>query len=265
MANMKYLLTYGNFIFLALLFSFIDNFGMDKKSVENNSDYSFKVVFLGDAAVGKTQIINKFVNDKFDASYQLTIGIEFATKVVDFENKKIELQLWDTAGQENYRSITKKYYNTSRLIAFVYDITSKDSFNNISKWVDEVKIQNKDAKFLLVGNKYDLAEERRTVTEEEAKQYAENNGMKFFEVSAKTGDGINDMFNYIISELLKEKEPGLFDNQYKNDIKFNKTSCLNEYCSCCPCLEKTKGNVKEQEEIEQVNKPKMIKKPIKKK
>ena len=245
MLSLRYLLTYRNFIFLSILFSFIDNFGMDKKSVENNSDYSFKVVFLGDAAVGKTQIINKFVNDKFDASYQLTIGIEFATKVVDFENKKIELQLWDTAGQENYRSITKKYYNTSRLIAFVYDITSKDSFNNISKWVDEVKIQNKDAKFLLVGNKYDLAEERRAVTEEEAKQYAENNGMKFFEVSAKTGDGINDMFNYIISELLKEKEPGLFDNQYKNDIKFNKTSCLNEYCSCCPCLEKTKGNVKE--------------------
>ena len=232
---MKYLLKCRSFISLMVLFSFFDNFGME---IEKDYYYLFKVVFVGDAAVGKTQIINKFVNDKFDASYQLTVGVEFASKVVDFENKKIKLQLWDTAGQENYRNITKKYYNTSHLIAFVYDISARDSFNSILKyWVEDVKKQNKDAKFLLVGNKYDLAEERRTVTEEEAKQYAENNGMKFFEVSAKTGDGIDDMFKYIISEPLKEKEPGLFDNQYKNNIKINKTSCWSEYCSCCTLFE----------------------------
>ena len=231
---MKYLLNCRSFIFLMVLFSFFDNFGMKKEN------YTFKVVFVGDAAVGKTQIINKFVNDKFDASYKLTVGVEFAPKVVDFENKKIKLQLWDTAGQESYKSIIKNYYKDSHLIAFVYDINTRDSFNSILKyWVEDVKKQNKDAKFLLVGNKCDLKEDKRQVTKEEAKKYAEDNNMKFIEVSAKTGEGINDMFNYIISELLKEKEPGLFDNQYKNNIKINKTSCLNEYCSCCPCLEKS--------------------------
>ena len=242
---MKYLLTYGNFIFLALLFSFIDDFGMDKKSVENNSNYSFKVLIVGDAGVGKTQIVSRYEKDVFGEGYEPTVSVDYSYKLIKHKTKNIQLQVWDTAGQDSYRSIIKDYYKNSHLIAFVYDITSKDSFTGIPKWVDEVKKQtDKNTKFLLVGNKYDLAEERRTVTEEEAKQYAENNGMKFFEVSAKTGDGINDMFNYIISELLKEKEPGLFDNQYKNDIKINKTSCLNEYCSCCPCLEKTKGNVK---------------------
>ena len=246
MANMKYLLTHGNFIFLAVLFSFIDNFGMDKKSVENNSNYSFKVLIVGDAGVGKTQIVSRYEKDVFGKEYEPTDSVDYSYKLIKHKTKNIQLQVWDTAGQDSYRSIIKDYYKNSNLIAFVYDITSKDSFKSISDyWVKDVKTQNENAKFLLVGNKYDLAEERRTVTEEEAKQYAENNGMKFFEVSAKTGDGINDMFNYIISELLKEKEPGLFDNQYKNDIKINKTSCLNEYCSCCPCLEKTKGNVKE--------------------
>ena len=242
---MKYLLTYGNFIFLALLFSFIDNFGMDKKSVENNSNYSFKVLIVGDAGVGKTQIVSRYEKDVFGEGYEPTVSVDYSYKLIKHKTKNIQLQVWDTAGQDSYRSIIKDYYKNSHLIAFVYDITSKDSFTGIPKWVDEVKKQtDKNTKFLLVGNKCDLEEERRAVTEKEAKQYAENNGMKFFEVSAKTGDGINDMFNYIISELLKEKEPGLFDNQYKNDIKINKTSCLNEYCSCCPCLEKTKGNVK---------------------
>ena len=243
MANIKYLLNRRSFISLMVLFSFFDNFGM--KIEENEYDYLFKVLFVGDSSVGKTQIINKFVENNFLENCASTIGVDFKIKEVEVKNKKIKLQLCDTSGQERFRAIIQNYYKSDHLIAFVYAINNRNSFNSIPKWVDEVKKQtDKNTKFLLVGNKYDLAEERRTVTEEEAKQYAENNGMKFFEVSAKTGDGINDMFNYIISELLKEKEPGLFDNQYKNDIKFNKTSCLNEYCSCCPCLEKTKGNVK---------------------
>ena len=236
---MKYLLNCRSFIFLMVLFSFFDNFGMKKEN------YTFKVVFVGDAAVGKTQIINKFVNDKFDASYKLTVGVEFAPKVVDFENKKIKLQLWDTAGQESYKSIIKNYYKDSHLIAFVYDINTRDSFNSILKyWVEDVKKQNKDAKFLLVGNKCDLKEDKRQVTKEEAKKYAEDNNMKFIEVSAKTGEGINDMFNYIISELLKDMEKEKKEKiQVKNpnkDVELNHNnndlSCWNKYCSCCPCL-----------------------------
>ena len=235
---MKYLLNCRSFISLMVLFSFFDNFGM------KNYDYLFKVVFIGDAGVGKTQIVNKYVGKKFDESYQPTIGVEFETMDAKFKNKKIRLHLWSTAGQENYRAITQIYYKKAQLIAFVYDINTGDSFNSILKWVEEVKTQNKNAKFLLVGNKCDLEEERRVVTKEEANEYAEKNDMKFFEVSAKTGKGIDDMFEYIISELLKDvkEEKTYYDNEYDNEYD-NDLSFCDKYFFCCPCLKKSEENV----------------------
>ena len=250
---MKYLLNCISSISLMILFPFIDNFGME--TVWIPYDYLFKVVFVGDDTVGKTQIVSKFVGKKFDESYQPTVGVEFATKVVEVKKKKIKLQLWDTAGLEKFRSITQAYYKNSKLIVLVYAVNDKNSFDNISKWVEEVKTQNKDVKFLLVGNKCDLEKEKRAVTEEEAKQYANENNMVFFEVSAKTGVGISDdMFNSIIKELLEEvkKEENnnhtynntnnfeqknlLLGDQNKDSIKNKKTSCWSKYCSCCPCL-----------------------------
>ena len=236
MANMKYLLNCRNFISLMVLFSFFDNFGM--KIEEKEYDYLFKVLFVGDSGVGKTQIINKFVENNFLENCVSTIGVDFKIKEVEFKNKKIKLQLWDTAGQERFRAIIQNYYKNAHLIAFFYAINNRNSFNSIPKWVDEVKKQtDKNTKFLLVGNKCDLEENKRQVSTEEAQEYAKENKIEFIEVSAKTEKGINDMFKYIISELLKEKEPGLFDNQYKNNIKINKTSCWSEYCSCCTLFE----------------------------
>ena len=236
MANIKYLLNRRSFISLMVLFSFFDNFGM--KIEENEYDYLFKVLFVGDSSVGKTQIINKFVENNFLENCVSTIGVDFKIKEVEFKNKKIKLQLWDTAGQERFRAIIQNYYKNAHLIAFFYAINNRNSFNSIPKWVDEVKKQtDKNTKFLLVGNKCDLEENKRQVSTEEAQEYAKENKIEFIEVSAKTEKGINDMFKYIISELLKEKEPGLFDNQYKNNIKINKTSCWSEYCSCCTLFE----------------------------
>ena len=233
---MKYLLNRRSFISLMILFSFFDNFGM--KIEEKEYDYLFKVLFVGDSGVGKTQIINKFVENNFLENCVSTIGVDFKIKEVEFKNKKIKLQLWDTAGQERFRAIIQNYYKSANLIAFVYAINNRNSFNSIPKWVDEVKKQtDKNTKFLLVGNKCDLEENKRQVSTEEAQEYAKENKIEFIEVSAKTEKGINDMFKYIISELLKEKEPGLFDNQYKNNIKINKTSCWSEYCSCCTLFE----------------------------
>ena len=233
-----------------ILFSFFDNFGMKEYN------YMFRVVFVGDVAVGKTQIINKFVKNNFSDNSYPTNGVNYATKVVEVEDKTIKLQLWDTSGQERYESITRSYLKGSHLTVLVYAIDDKNSFNNISKWVEEVKIQNKDIKFLLVGNKWDLGEEKRVVTKDEAGKYAEENGMEFVEVSAKTGDGIDDMFKSSLSKLLKDVkneennnltyyynnynklETLLFDNQDKDSIKIEKTSCWSKCCPCCPCLKK---------------------------
>ena len=230
--------------------------------------YLLKVVFVGDAGVGKTQIKSKYMKDIFDNAYNLTIGIDFAEKVVKIDNKKIKLQLWDTAGDERFRSITQTYYKIAHLIVFVYAIDNENSFNNIQNWVKDVRNINENAKFLLVGNKCDL-EDKRQVSTDEAKKYAKDNEINFIEVSAKEGTNIEKMFNSIIQELLEdmEKEEISYYNKYNNtnnseqkdllddkdiyDIKNKKNFCWMEYCFCCPCWEKTEGNGEEEEEVEE--------------
>ena len=259
---MKYLLNCRSFIFLMVLFSFFDNFGM--YTVEDYV-YRFKVIFVGDVTVGKTQIINKFMNDKFDANYQQTFGANLAIKVVNFKDKKIKLELWEIFGQKAYKNIMKDYYKGSHLIVFVYAVDDKNSFDNIQQiWVNEVRSINKDAKFLLVGNKCDL-EDKRQVSTEEAMEYAEKNNMEFIEVSAKDKINIEKMFDNSLKNFLddmeKEKNNNLTNNnthnfeqknllldyQNKDSIKIEKTSCWSKYCSCCPCLKKSEENVEEQE------------------
>ena len=262
---MKYLLNRRSFISLMVLFSFFDNFGM-KIGMDY---YLLKVVFVGDAGVGKTQIIDKFLNNKFSEEYFFTIGVDLFRKIIELENKKIKLQLCDTAGQEKFRSITQAYYRDSHLIVLVYAVDDKKTFENIQSWVEDVKNNtNGNPKFLLVGNKCDL-EDKRQVSTDEAKKYAKDNEINFIEVSAKEGTNIEKMFNSIIQELLEdmEKEEISYYNKYNNtnnseqkdllddkdiyDIKNKKNFCWMEYCFCCPCWEKTEGNGEEEEEVEE--------------
>ena len=254
MENMKYLLTHRNFIFLAVLFSFFDNFGMDEKSVENNSAYLFKVVFLGDADVGKTQIVSRYVEDSFVEEYKPTVNVEYSYKLIKYNKKNIQIEVWDTAGQESFKSIAKYFCKGSQLIVFVYAIDNKNSFINIKNWVDIIKNNtNENPKFLLVGNKCDL-EDKRQVSTEEAKQYATENNMEFMEVSVKSRFNIDIMFNSSLSKLFgdenKEKNnlnevdklkiDGSQDdnNSQKKYLIYNNLSFWNKYCSCCPCLKK---------------------------
>ena len=269
---MKYLLNFRSFIFLMVLFSFFDNFGMDKKSEGNNSSYSsddsfkrnkrVKIVFVGDAGVGKTQIINRFVNNSFSDVYLETI-VNSYHKTINSNGKIIKLQLWDTAGQERFRAITRTYYKSAHLIVFVYAVDDKNTFKNIKNWVKNVKEQTDEkTKFLLIGNKCDLEEERK-VSREEAEKYAKDNNMRFIEVSAKNGTNINDdMFNSIIQDFLDDMEKDFTHNNHQyigpeipvysiQDIDDIKTSFCDKYCSCCPCLKKTKKNNEEQEEEEE--------------
>ena len=242
MANMKYLLNRRSFIPLMVLFSFIDNFGMEAEEAR----YGFKVLFVGDAGVGKTQILNKFVNNKFAGAHDLTLGVEMYSKLIKIHETKIKLQFWVCGGSLKYRSIIRSYYQNSRLIVLVYAVDDVDSFKHIREWVADVKAQtDENAKFLLVGNKCDL-KEKRQVAVVEAQQYAKDNNMEFIEVSAKDGFNINIMFDSSLSKLLKymeveekKKEEIQFENHDKNiDIKHinNNLSFCNKYCSCCPCL-----------------------------
>ncbi|KAM0910271.1 hypothetical protein ACQ4PT_014262 [Festuca glaucescens] len=161
----------------------------------------YKLVFLGDQAVGKTAIITRFMYDKFDATYQATIGIDFLSKTMYLEDRTVRLQLWDTAGQERFRSLIPSYIRDSSVAVIVYDVTDKQSFLHTSKWIDEVNTERGgDVLIILVGNKTDLVDQRQVPTDEgEAK--AKEHGVMFIETSAKAGFNVKALFRTIATSL----------------------------------------------------------------
>ena len=176
-----------------------------------NFDYLFKYIIIGDAAVGKSNLLLRYTHGQFKPEYQLTIGVEFGAKNVQIRNKIYRIQIWDTAGQENFRSITRAYYKNSVCALVVYDISSRDSFNNVSTWIEDCKNQSPKTIFMvLVGNKSDL-NDRRQVNTEEGQELAEKYGMLFFETSAKSGENVEDVFVKSADEIARKIDQGYYD------------------------------------------------------
>jgi Ras-related protein Rab-6A len=147
-------------------------------------------VFLGDQSVGKTSIITRFMYDKFDTTYQATIGIDFISKTMYLEDRTVRLQLWDTAGQERFRSLIPSYIRDSSVAVVVYDVTNRQSFLNTARWIEEVRSERgADVIIVLVGNKTDLVDKRQVSIEEGDNKAREFNVM-FIETSAKAGFNI---------------------------------------------------------------------------
>jgi Ras-related protein Rab-6A len=158
-------------------------------------------VFLGDQGVGKTCIINRFVYDSFDKNYQATIGIDFLSKTMYLEDRTVRLQLWDTAGQERFRSLIPSYIRDSSIAVVVYDTTSRTSFLNSSKWIDDIRSERgDDVIIMLVGNKTDLGD-RRQVSVEEGEVKASEEKILFIETSAKAGFNVKQLFRRLSSAL----------------------------------------------------------------
>ncbi|KAL6077958.1 Ras-related protein Rab-6B [Balamuthia mandrillaris] len=180
----------------------------------------YKLVFLGDQSVGKTSIITRFMYDKFDSSYQATIGIDFLSKTMYLEDRTIRLQLWDTAGQERFRSLIPSYIRDSSVAIVVYDITNRNSFNDTIKWIEDVRAERgNDVIVMLVGNKTDLAD-KRSVSVEEGEQRAKEYGAMFIESSAKAGFNVKALFRQVAAAL-----PGMENVVPKNsDVIFPDTS-----------------------------------------
>ena len=183
----------------------------------------YKLIFLGDQNVGKSCILNRFMNDTFTEEYQATIGLDFQSKNVQIDNQDIHLLLYDTAGQEKFRSLIPMYTRDSNIILLVYEINNKDSFLHLPDWVNDLTNVNKDdVIFALVGNKIDL-EESRQVSTEEGQKFAEEHGYIFQEVSAKTGDGFSDLFykNLFEKIRIKFRPGGQQPTTEVKEIKFN--------------------------------------------
>ncbi|XP_051506239.1 ras-related protein Rab-6A-like isoform X2 [Xyrauchen texanus] len=195
----------------------------------------FKLVFLGEQSVGKTSLITRFMYDSFDNTYQATIGIDFLSKTMYLEDRTIRLQLWDTAGQERFRSLIPSYIRDSAAAVVVYDIANLNSFQQTSKWIDDVRTERgSDVIIMLVGNKTDLADKRQ-ITTEEGEQRAKELNVMFIETSAKTGYNVKQLFRRVAAAL-----PGMDSTPEKSkedmiDIKLEKPPELPVTEGSCSC------------------------------
>ena len=193
----------------------------------DDDELGIKVTLIGESSVGKTCIINKFCKDRFDSDVDSTLGANYSQKKIERNNKKIRLDLWDTAGQEKYRAIGRHFYKESYIVCLVYDITCKESFENLKTiWYPELCEYGEQLKIIgLIGNKLDKYLEEE-VKEEEGKKYAQEINAVFKRTSALEGTGIEDLFNELVDKYLNEinheikKEEDIKDNN--NNIKITK-------------------------------------------
>lgn len=180
----------------------------------NNStyyDYIFKVLLLGDSSVGKTCFLLRYSDDTFVENHISTIGLDYRLKMINLsDNKIIKMQIWDTAGQDRFRAITKNYYKGAHGIILMFDVTSTASFNNIKNWLLQIKENTSDKiQIVLVGNKID-AVNRRAVTKDEAEKVAREYKMSYFETSAKENTNVQETFSFLTKEIyaVAEKSAG---------------------------------------------------------
>lgn len=187
---------------------------------------TFSVVMVGDTEVGKTSIIKYFVNDSFDSEQKSTIGALFHTFKTEIKGQPVTIQIWDTAGQEKYRSLGPIYYRKAQAAIVVYDISNQNSFNSLDQWILDVKQNTVKAIFYIAGNKSDLTP---SVNNEIATNYAKENEAKIFFTSAKTGQNIKKLFESLFEDL--------FDDYFQTSIPRISSPNIDEgvttNSSCC--------------------------------
>ncbi|EEC46175.1 predicted protein [Phaeodactylum tricornutum CCAP 1055/1] len=174
--------------------------------------YLFKYIIIGDTGVGKSCLLLQFTDKRFQPVHDLTIGVEFGARMISVaDDTQVKLQIWDTAGQESFRSITRSYYRGAAGALLVYDITRRDTFQHLSRWLEEAKSHAQpNMVILLIGNKNDL-EHRRAVTAEEGQEFADANGLLFLETSAKTAFNVEQAFLKTAKSIHEKIQSGDID------------------------------------------------------
>ena len=169
-------------------------------STDNNT---FKILTLGESGVGKTAILRRYVENKFEKHHLATIGIDYQSKTIKIKNKEIKLKIWDTAGQERYKNIASQLYKGADGIMLVYDITDDYSFSKITDWMEQINnnLSKNDIGIVLIGNKSDI--EDRIIDTEKGEEKAKEYGIQYYETSALNGNGINEAFEGLAKQILK--------------------------------------------------------------
>ncbi|KAG2214592.1 hypothetical protein INT46_008137 [Mucor plumbeus] len=171
---------------------------------DDEYDFLFKLVLIGDSGVGKSNLLSRFTTNEFNLESKSTIGVEFATKNIEIEKRSIKAQIWDTSGQERYRAITGAYYRGAVGALVVYDITRRNSFQNVSHWLKELRDHaDSNIVIMLVGNKVDLSETSRAVSTEEGAALAEKDGFLFMETSALDSTNVDNAFEKVFTTIFE--------------------------------------------------------------
>ena len=168
------------------------------------SEIVLKILLIGDSFVGKTSLLLRFTEGNFPDNHMATIGVDFKEKIIKMEDKEVKLQIWDTSGQERFRSITKNFYKNADGIIFVFDVTNLKTFQNIKDWLNDSEAAQNDFKKILVGNKIDL-EKERLIDKVKMGNFGAKKNMKCFETSAKDGKNVDEIFNVMAELILSNK------------------------------------------------------------
>ena len=217
---------------------------VDREKEKDNFSYQFifKIILIGDANIGKTSLINRYVTNLFNEKYLCTIGVDFMMKSIIYDNQLIKLQIWDTAGMEKYKQITTSYYRGAQAAIVCFDLTSKSSFESVTKWIDDFSqfynpIFHKT--IILVGNKADLIEQRE-VTDVDIENFRKINNYVYYEASAKTGENVETLFMELAKKLYSSYKSNV-DTQFKNALQIRK-SVLNGVDKFQSLIDKKESN-----------------------
>ncbi|KMT15002.1 hypothetical protein BVRB_3g065050 [Beta vulgaris subsp. vulgaris] len=210
-------------------------------SDDEAEEYLFKIVIIGDSAVGKSNLLSRYARNEFNMHSKATIGVEFQTQSMEIEGKEVKAQIWDTAGQERFRAVTSAYYRGAVGALVVYDITRRTTFDSVGRWLDELNTHSDTTVArMLVGNKFDL-DDIRAVSVDEGKSLAEEHGLFFMETSAKDSTNVKTAFELVIKEIYSSvSRKVLNSDSYKAQLSLNRVSLVNDdkkqnqgYTSCC--------------------------------
>uniref|UniRef100_A0A914DB48 Ras-related protein Rab-43 n=1 Tax=Acrobeloides nanus TaxID=290746 RepID=A0A914DB48_9BILA len=204
---------------------------------DESFDYLFKIVLIGDMGVGKTAVVQRFKNGTFLEKQGTTIGVDFTMKTLIIEGRRIKLQIWDTGGQERFRTITQSYYRSANGIILCYDITCRQSFDSLNRWIEDVsKFAVPNVTKILIGTKADLTKER-LVDKEEGEQLARaHNMIQFIEVSSKSNVNVDTVFYEMAAQLKAQYDTGhLYENNFDSfRLKYSDTSDISSrWYNCC--------------------------------
>jgi small GTP-binding protein len=198
-------------------------------------DTTCSILLLGDSCVGKTSLISRYANGIFKDEYIATVGLDFVSKQEIINDKNINVKLWDTAGQERYKALTPSYLRGADGVVLVFDVTNSETFDNLKFWLDSLKNNLGENNSLLPvvinGNKIDIDD--RDISKDDANKFAQENNYKYFETSAKSGVGVDELFREIVNQILENKEKTDEVKEERKSIKINENKGNNQKKKGC--------------------------------